>query len=275
MATQVPLTRRDTVDPHRQHSLLLRWLGYAGLLLTLALAPSQGMAASKADDLVQQGLAAESRFDPKQALLLFQQADALRPNDPFILQRISRQYSDATTLTTQPDEKRRLAESALSYSLRAYELQPRNPVNVLSLAICYGKLGLYGDTETKVANARLIKQYAEEALALNPDYDWAHHVLGRWHYEVAELGGTKRLVVRLFYGGLPRASVEEAIRHLERAVQLAPEAVGHHIELGFAYLAAARPANARTAFNQGLTLPDKEIHDSTAKRRAREALAKL
>ncbi|MFO1448579.1 MAG: hypothetical protein U1F61_10520 [Opitutaceae bacterium] len=275
MTTQVPLIHRDVFEPRSRRPGLVRWVCSAGLLLTLALAPGRAMPASTADALVQQGLAAESRFNPKQALVLFQQADALRPNDPFILQRISRQYSDATTLTTQPDEKRRLAESALSYSLRAYELQPRNPVNVLSLAICYGKLGLYGDTETKVANARLIKQYAEEALALDPDYDWAHHVLGRWHYEVAELGGTKRLVVRLFFGGLPKASVDEAIRHLERAVQLAPDAVGHHVELGFAYLAASRPAKARVAFDQGLALPDKEIHDATAKRRAREALAKL
>ncbi len=275
MISRVPLIQSHAQEPDPAQLLAVRRVLSAGLLLAFALVPGWAMPNPSADELVQQGLTAESRFEPKQALLRFQAADELRPNDPFILQRISRQYSDTTTITTDPEEKRRLAESALVYARRAYELEPRNPVNVLSLAICYGKLGLYGGVEAKVQNARLIKKYAEEALALNPDYDWAHHVLGRWHYEVAELGGTKRLVVRMFFGGLPPATVQDAIRHLERAVEIAPAAVGHRVELGFAYRAAGRLAEARAEFSRCLSLPDQEIHDAPAKRRAQEALARL
>ena len=236
---------------------------------------SWGADAISTDELVKQGLEAERRMEPKAALELFERANALRPNDPFILQRISRQFSDSTVLTASPDEKRRLAEKALAYSQSAYEQAPRDPVNVLSLAICYGKLGLYGGAEEKVKNARMIKKYAEEALALDPNYDWAHHVLGRWHHEVAELGGTKRFLVKLFYGGLPTASFTESIKHLQRAVELAPDTVGHRIELGFAYRAAGRLEEARAELERGLELPAREIHDEPAKRRAREALAAM
>jgi len=245
---------------------------FAVLLLIGTLAAS-GADPTATDQLIKQGMEAESRMDPKGALELFERANALRPNDPFILQRISRQFSDSTVLTASPDEKRRLAEKALAYSQVAYEQAPKDPVNVLSLAICYGKLGLYGGAEEKVRNARMIKKYAEEALALDPDYDWAHHVLGRWHHEVAELGGTKRFLVKLFYGGLPTASFAESIKHLQRAVELAPDTVGHRIELGFAYRAAGRLDEARAELERGLELPAREIHDEPAKRRAREALA--
>jgi len=239
---------------------------------TLALS---GADATSTDELVKKGLEAESRMDPKAALELFERANALRPNDPFILQRISRQFSDSTVLTASPEEKRRLAEKALAYSQIAYEQAPKDPVNVLSLAICYGKLGLYGGADEKVKNARMIKKYAEEALALDPNYDWAHHVLGRWHHEVAELGGTKRFLVKLFYGGLPTASFADSIKHLQRAVELAPDTVGHRIELGFAYRAAGRLEEARAELERGLNLPAREIHDEPAKRRAREALAAM
>lgn len=249
------------------------------LLLALLIAPllanGESTPALGADQLVAQGLAAEARMDPRQALAYFQQADRLRPNDAFILQKISRQYSDSTILVATTAEKRALAEEALAYSKRAYALAPGDAVVALSLAICYGKLGLYSSVESRIQNARLIQQYAEEAVRLNPNYDWAHHVLGRWHYEVAGLSGTKRFFAKVLYGGLPRGSVATAIEHLERAVALAPETTAHHIELGFAYLAAGRNAEAEKSFQAGLALPVREIHDGPTQERAREALRKL
>lgn len=228
-----------------------------------------------AEALIRAGLAAETQLDPWKALEYFLQADAARPNDPFILQKISRQYSDQTGGAATVAEKAALARTALKYAEQAFQLEPRSAVNALSLAICHGKLGLYGDVRTKVEKSRLIHRYAREALELDPEYDWAHHVLGRWHYEVAELGGAKRFLVRMIYGALPGASLASAVEHLERAVALAPDTLAHHIELGFAYLASERIAEGRAAFERGLALPSREFHDEATKARAREALRRL
>ncbi len=61
------------------------------------------LAAGTADALVQQALAAEAHFDEKAALGFFNKADAARPNDPFILQEITKQYSDSISDTSDPD----------------------------------------------------------------------------------------------------------------------------------------------------------------------------
>jgi tetratricopeptide (TPR) repeat protein len=225
--------------------------------------------------LVEAALAAEARLDSARALELFLQADAARPNDAFILQKIARQYSDLTTEQPDLEAKKRYAQLALDHALRAAALEPGNPVNVLSLAVCHGKLAVYSDTRTKVRYSRLVKEEAERALALDPNYAWAHHILGRWHHEVASLGVTARWVVRLFYGGLPDASPAEAVRHLERAVALEPGELNHHLELGFAYAALGRATEARTAWRRGLAMPDRGRHDAPAKHRARQALADL
>ena len=233
--------------------------------------------ASPADTLIRDGLAAEAKLDTPRALEAFLAADKAKPDDAFILQQIARHTSDSIVdlPADAVAEKKRRAELALAYARRSVALAPDNAENVLSLAVCHGTLAVYSDTRAKITYSRLVKEDAERALALDPDYDWAHHVLGRWHYEVATLGATTRFFVRVIYGALPDASVAKAIEHLERAVALAPAVSPHHLELGFAYLAADRPADARAAFNRGLALPSTGKHDEAAKTRAREAIKRL
>jgi tetratricopeptide (TPR) repeat protein len=231
--------------------------------------------AANADVLVREALAAEAKLDARGALALFLAAEQAKPNDPFILQKIARQYSDQIVDLASVDEKKASAQRALEYSQRAVALAPNDAVNVLSLAVCHGKLALYSDTRTKVEYSRLVREEAERALALDPNYAWAHHVLGRWHYEVADLGATSRFFVKLLYGGLPGGTTPAAVRHLTRAVELEPGELDHHLELGFAYAADGQSAKARECFARGLAMPSRAKHDEPAKARARAALAKL
>lgn len=244
-------------------------------LLLCALAARPAIATPVADSLLSEAIAAESRLDSRRALELLLEAERARPDDAFILRRIARQYSDLTVELSDAEKRRESVARALDYSQRAVALDPANPEGVLSLAVCYGKLALYGSTREKVELSRLVRLEAERALALDAGYSWAHHLLGRWHYEVSELGSVARFVVRLIYGGLPDASTADAVRHLERAVQLAPDQLQHRLELGFAYLAHGEREKARAAFEAGLAMPSREKHDEPAKQRAREALAKL
>lgn len=227
------------------------------------------------EDLLRQAQAAENRFDSQTALTLFQRADQLRPQDPAILEKIARQYSDLATDAPDEQERIRLCTAGLDYAHRAVTLAPDNAVNVLSVAICYGKLALWSDLRTRISYSKLVREYAERAIALNPNYDYAHHVLGRWHYEVATLGATKRWLVRLIYGGLPPASLAEAVTQLQRAVELAPDRPAHRVELGFALLADGKKNEARASFESALALPMREKYDHDALKRAREALAQL
>jgi tetratricopeptide (TPR) repeat protein len=228
-----------------------------------------------ADDTLAAALAAEARFDSQTALQLFRELEETRPDDPFILQKIARQLSDSVEDTPDRERRKALAAEARRYAERAVELDPRSAVNVLSLAICHGKVATYAGTREKIALSRLVKTETERALALDPGYDWAHHILGRWHYEVASLSSTQRWLVKIIYGGLPEASHAQAVASLQRAVQLAPETPSHHIALGLAYLAAGRKADARTALEAGLALPTRDKPDEASKQRARTVLASL
>lgn len=232
-------------------------------------------AGADADAILADARAAEEGLDSRRALELYLAADRARPGDADVLQKIARQYSDLIVELSTDDDRRLYAQTALDYARRAVALEPRNPENVLSLAICHGKLAVYSDLRTKIKYSRLVKEDAERALRLDPNYAWAHHVLGRWHYEVATLSATARVLARLFYGGLPPASTTSAIQSLQRAVELEPDELAHHLELGLALAADGKTDKARVQLEKGLALPSRRKHDDAAKARGREALGNL
>ena len=247
------------------------YLGRLGLCVGLAVT----LTAAPTDDPWRDALAAEGRLDSARALVLFQQAAAAKPDDAFVLFKIAKQYSDLVPDQADDAGRREFAQRGLDYAQRACALEPNNAVYTLSLAICHGHLATVSEVRTKVEYSRLIKEEAERALLLDPNYAWAHHVLGRWHYEVAALGPTARFFARLLYGGIPTASPEEGVARLKRAVELEPGELNHWIDLGFAYAATGRKTEARASWEHGLAMPDRSKHDATSKRRAREALKEL
>lgn len=249
---------------------MLRFVVIALCFITLLRA-----AGATRDDLLREAQAAERAFDGQRALERYLAAEQAGPPDATLLQAIARQYSDLSTEQPARDAQRAYAQQALEYSQRALALEPGNAVHALSVAISYGKLALASDTRDKVRYSRLVRDETERALTLDPRYAWAYHILGRWHLEVAKLGGTSRAIVRLFYGGLPAASVADAVRHLERAVELEPDELQHHLELGSAYASAGMPGKARASFEKGLALPSRARIDEPAKARARETLSRL
>jgi tetratricopeptide (TPR) repeat protein len=226
---------------------------------------------SQFETLVQKGETADAQFNPNAALQFYLKALAERPRDV----KVAKEYSDSTLAISDPEEDRSRIEKALEYSNRAAELDPHNAVALLSKAICYGKLGSYSDTREKIEDARLVKQFADEALAEDPNYAYAHHVLGQWEYEVADLGRTKRFLVTLVFGALPPASTEEAVQQLDLAVKLEPNVSSHRLALGFAYLANGEPEKARPMFEQVISMPCRELYDADCRRQAERALAGL
>jgi hypothetical protein len=93
----------------------------------------------------------------------------------------------------------------------------------------------------KVAYVKDIKAYAEKSLFYNRSNFKALHVLGKWHYEVSNLNFIELAAVKVFFGGLPEASLDSSIYFYERARALAP-----NFSLNYLELAKARYRNGET-----------------------------
>jgi hypothetical protein len=112
-----------------------------------------------------------------------------------------------------------------------------------------------------------------KSIALDPNDDYAWHVLGRWHFGVANVNAMLRTLAKVVYGGIPPASNEEAARHLKKASDLAPQRIIHHSELARIYTIMGQHDLAAKEWKAVLALPAVDKEDEADKREARAALA--
>ncbi|HEY9156178.1 MAG TPA: hypothetical protein VIM69_13680 [Opitutaceae bacterium] len=226
------------------------------------------------EQLVAQARAAESTFQPERALFLFRAALQIHPDDPQVLQAISKQLSDELDHISDRSRRLSIEREALSSALRAAQLAPKDSLCLSSVAVCYGKLARDADLRERVVSAREVKHWAEAALQVNPNAEWAEHVLGVWNVEMAQVGGAKRALAKMFYGDLPEGSLTEAIAHLRRAVELGPQVALHHLALGDAYSKSGDKEAARVEWQKGLALPSHDLPDEIAKEAAKTVMSK-
>ncbi len=106
----------------------------------------------------------------------------------------------------------------------------------------------------------------------------AHHALGVVNYRVQSLSAFERWIARTFMGAdvIKLTSWDDAERYLIRAVELRPEYILFHLDLGRMYLSRKRMEEARIHFRRALELPLLEPPDDRfqqiAERRLQETL---
>ena len=243
-------------------------------IVATALLPSIGFCGDFVE-LIKKADALDKQGKNQQALGYCLEAEKLAPEDPEVLRRVAKQYAESVLDAGDQASKRALAEKAVAYAKRAVAAGPKNALAHLSLAICYGRAATVADAKTKIAYSKLIKEHADNALALDPKNDLTHYVLGCWCYEMANLSGFLRAAARVIYGALPTATNADAARHLEKAVALNPRRVANHAALGRTYAALGDRERARQRLNTALSLPDADKADAIVKQQARDDLAKL
>lgn len=166
------------------------------------------------------------------------------------------------------------AENAVSAGRRAVALAPKSCRAHTALAVALGKKTDYVDNATKMALSREIRSEAETALALEPEDELAHHILGRWNYSFATINPLLKLAARTVYGKLPEASLEKARTHLEKAVALNPKRLATQHCLALIYKQSGDKEKARRHWEAVLALPAVDAEDRAAHREARKALGR-
>ena len=223
------------------------------------------------------GDAADAQLKTNESLAAYLQAEKLGCKDVTVLRKTARQYTFAMVDAPSKDEQRALGEKGLAYALQSIGVDPDDAEAQLAVAVCYGRLALLlENNKMRLSYARLVKEHAEKAISLDPSLDYGYHVLGAWSYEVASLNPILRVLAKLRYGDeVPVASFADAVKNFKKAVELAPQRVSHHVELGRAYAALGQKELARAELTKGLALPNREKDDPATKERGREALRKL
>jgi tetratricopeptide (TPR) repeat protein len=246
-----------------------RGLGLAVLCLVgLTAGP---VVAQQVEDHVALGIAASDAHDLRTALQHFQAA----------LDQDSSSYEanwrGAITLLTLGEQlgdtgknpaRDSLYQQAERYAGRAVASNPAGADGHFALAASIGRTSLTMGRKARIRRAAIIRSEALRTIALNPRHDGAYHILGRWNAEIMRISGLGRFFAKSFLGAgiFNQASWGKAIYNMEKAVQLDPGRIYHHLELAEIYAERKRVADAKTQLHLVDSLPDREVMDSVYKR---------
>ncbi len=256
----------------------------AALLAAPATARAQTPASPSAAQLVAEGDAAHDARELDQALERYRAALALDSLDYAANWRAARTLIDlGKQVPDTAKDKARLARrdslyaEAARLARRATEVNPQGADGHFVLAFGLGRVALARSPKERVRLAREIREEALTAIGLDQFHDGAYHVLGRWNAEIMRLPGFQRFVAKQFLGAkvFNEASWDDAVKYLERAVELRPAWIYHRLDLAEVLVDRKRYAEARAQLEAIAPLPIADASDPEYKARAETLLGEL
>jgi tetratricopeptide (TPR) repeat protein len=161
-----------------------------------------------------------------------------------------------------------------TYAEVAIKVNPSGADAYYALSVAMGRKALIESGNDKVKAVREIKTNADKAVQLNPNHGRAWHVIGKWNYEVYNLSGLEKAALKVFYGGLPPASLKNAISAYEKAKKLEPNFALNNLELAKAYHKNDEDDKAIALLKQLPAFPNKTLDDITIKEEGKKLLEK-
>ena len=245
---------------------ILAWLA------ALAIAPAAGDTAAdlaRGDELYRSGQIRDARA-------AYQAALTGHPGHFTALCRLSRVESELGE-DARGEEQRQLVAAAVAHARAAVKAAPDSAQGHVWLAVALGRQALKEGPKTRLALSREIKSEVDRSIALDPGIGRAYHVRALWNRKLATLNLIERGVANTVLGGVPKgASMDNAVRDLQKAIDLEPDYINHHLELGRTYWMIKKRADARRELDRAITLPPtSSARDPRYQAEARELLAKL
>lgn len=186
------------------------------------------------------------------------------------LWREARVQYEMGRLAESESQRMEFFRQAEKYARSAIATDSDNSENYKWLAIALGAQSKYSATRDQIHQSREIKENIDKSLELNPDDDISYLVLSRWNYKISELGFFSRAIVKIVYGGLPEASLDEAERLLWKAIKLHDRLI-YRYNLAKVYHRMNRHKDAieqlHLALSLPVTFPEEVAEQSNAKRK--------
>lgn len=226
-------------------------------------------------DLIGQADAKHEMDDFDGTFELLKQAEQLEPENFEVVWRLARSHFDFFDNSEDEAVISENAYAGLDYAKKALELDENRAESHKWYGILIGQVGILEGTKQKIENSYQVKEHTLKAIELDPEDDGNLHVMGRWHFTLAELSWFERKIAGLIYATPPKASFEEAVEFFNQAIAMAPAEVRHHLWLGKSYIAMDKKDAASNALNAALAIPAGNDSDRILQKEAQDLLADL
>jgi tetratricopeptide (TPR) repeat protein len=225
--------------------------------------------------LMQQAEKLEKEFRDQEAINKYMEVLKVDPFNIAALCKSSELYSVVGKRLSTKEQQNNYYKKGEDLARRALKVNPDYSEANFAMAIAMGRQALISSGDQKVKAVKEIKNYADKCIRLDPKNYKGYHLLGKWHYEVSDLNALERWLVKVSYGGLPKASLEESIKYYEKSKQLNPAFLLNYLELAKAYNKHDETAKARVLLEQLQKLPVSTSDDPKIKSLGKKLLGEL
>ena len=247
-------------------------------LLTASLLAMPAVSAQDVQAHIAAGDSAYAVFDAEGALLHYEAALAIDSMNADALGKASRTAIDVAEPLTDAARQKQLFQKGALYARRGVVADSGSAENWFHLARALGRTALSVGVRDRVRYAVDIRECALKSLAISPDHAGALHVLGVWNAEIKRLSGFELFMARRFLGGgvLGKANWDDAVKYMERAVEVDPIRVSHRLDLGAIYADIGQKDKARTNFEAVINNTTRtDYNDALYKKQAEDRLKRL
>ena len=233
------------------------------------------MGMSNASMYETEGDSLRAAFNTDGALQAYLKANEEEPENTTYIWKIVREYADRGIFADDDDQMKADYIEAEKWARKCVSMAPEDGNCHLYLAVAVGRIAESESGKTKVKLSREVNEEAAKSIDLNPNLDGAYHVLGRWNREVVALPWYLKAAVKMFLGGLPSATNEEAVKNFNMAINLRPDRMLHYFELGVTYKYMGDKEKAKKNFEKTLSMDLVERKDEGRQKEAKKYLSKL
>ncbi len=193
------------------------------------------------------------RYEEEQALDAYNRILERDPDHYRALWRASFLYSRVGNRKEKEEDQHKYFNRGIELAERALKVDSADARSNFVMAVAMGRKALISGARDRVAASREIKKYADRALRYDSTHAGAWHVLGRWHFKVANLSWIERMAANALFGGIPGdATNPQAAEAIRKAIGYNDEYVLYYHDLAMVYEEMGQEQKAREACRAAL-----------------------
>lgn len=226
--------------------------------------------------LFEEGKQLERKYKEEEALEKYKQAFSLRPDYVPAAVKAAELSGNMGNRASGTVAISAWMNQGLGFAEAAFQADTSSALAAGAMALAYKNLAI---TEVKRDKAtdflKLWRKWAEKSLVLDSSYGKAAYLLGSWHLEVLTQGEFRKASIKLLYGGLPAANINNAIALMEFCKEKEPYYCPNFLDLGKAYHYHKNYEKAIQTLERLAVLPTRRLDDKAVKEEGALLLQKL
>jgi hypothetical protein len=243
------------------------------IAICFSLLTARGSASAQdAATLIHEAGKLELAYKDVDALQKYLQVLNLQPSHIVALCKTSELYNLIGRRITDKEKQRTYYHASHTYAEKALKVNPNNSEANFVMALSLGRIAQTGSGQSRINAVKSIRQYAERCIQLDPNNFKGYHVLGKWNLEVSNLSSFEKWLVKMAYGALPPATLDNAIINYEKSRQLNPAFQLNYLELARAYHKKEQDQKSLAMLKTVLAMPNHSADDQRVHKEAKELL---